>query len=186
MQDHKQRFFWAGGLLGACLMFSPVVGSAQEGAAGAKPVRAKAAKKRAKTTPTADDKPAPPSDAADLPLGVQENLTEAKRLQEQYRREEAARRRAEAEARRKGLPWPPPDEPAPETQPPQPPVSQPPPSEDNPPPQPPVEPQATSPQNNNARNPAEPPQPPPPPADGKTVIRTWPASRKPAKPAPPQ
>lgn len=186
------------GLLGASLVLSAMIGFAQEGTPAPKPAKVKPAKKRARTAPNADGSTPPPANLADLPLGVQDNLTEAKRLQERYRREEAARRRAEAEARRKGLPWPPPEETSPESlppapstpdtpPPPQPAVSQPaPPLEYNPPPAaPPVETQATTSQSgNNPQNPAGPP--PSPPADGRTVIRTWPLSKKPAKPMPPQ
>ncbi len=200
---YRQRF-WTGSLFIACLVCSPLLVPAQEGASPPKPATPKATKKRGKAKPAAGESTSPVINPDDLPLGVQDNLTEARRLQEQYRREEAARRRAEAEARRKGLPWPPPEETNPE-QPVTPPppttpqmVSQPapPPEEETPPPPttPPVEQQMTMPQPESqsgnstpGATPASPPSPPPaPPADGKTIIRTWPQGKKATKPNPPQ
>ncbi len=180
MPDSEHRLFWIGGVLGVGLSLLPLVGWAQEGAAVAKPGKGRVVRKRLPPRPNPDQPSSAPSDA-DLPLGVQESLGEVKRLQEQYRREAAARRRAEAEARRKGLPWLPPEEStleeslpelptAPEQM-----VSQPmpPPAESQPPPQ-----------NGNSNGNATGSQasPPPQPADGKTVIRTWPRPKKPASP----
>ncbi|OYT70382.1 MAG: hypothetical protein CFK52_11245 [Chloracidobacterium sp. CP2_5A] len=182
--------FWMGGLLGACLALSPVAGLAQEGAPAPKGAKSKPAKKRPKATPNADGSAPPPANADDLPLGVQDNLAEAKRLEEQYQRKAAAQRRAEAEARRKGLLWPPPEEAAPEDQPPTSPspqlpqtVSQPaPPLEYTPPPaDPPAESQMAAPQSGNSAQ-----DPTAPPAGGKTVIRDWPKPKKPAKSSLPQ
>ncbi len=193
---YRQRF-WTGSLFIACLVCSPLLVPAQEGANPPKPATPKAAKKRGRAKPAAGESTSPVINPDDLPLGVQDNLAEARRLQEQYRREEAARRRAEAEARRKGLPWPPPEETNPEqpaTPPPAAPqtVSQPapPPEEETPPPPttPPVEQQMTTPQpESQSGNGAQGATPPPaPPAEGKTIIRTWPQGKKATKPNPPQ
>jgi hypothetical protein len=195
---YRQRFR-TGSLFIACLVCSPLLVPAQEGATSPKPATPKAAKKRVKAKPTTEENTSPVTNPADLPLGVQDNLAEARRLQEQYRREEAARRRAEAEARKKGLPWPPPEETSPE-QPATPSpsiapqtVSQPapPPEEETPPPPttPPVEQQMTTPQpESQSGNGAQDAKPAPPalPAGGKTIIRTWPQVRKTTKPSPPQ
>ncbi len=199
---HRQRL-WTGSLFIACLVCSPLLVPAQEGtperASRPKTVMSKAAKKRSQAKPATEENTSPATNSADLPLGVQDNLAEARRLQEQYRREEAARRRAEAEARKKGLPWPPPEEISPE-QPATPPpptapqtVSQPapPPEEETPPPPttPPVEQQMTTPQpESQSGNGAQDAKPAPPalPAGGKTIIRTWPQVRKTTKPIPPQ
>ncbi len=206
MSEPYHQRFRAGSLFIVCLICLPLLALAQEGAperaSRPKTVMSKAAKKRSQAKPATEENTSPATNSADLPLGVQDNLAEARRLQEQYRREEAARRRAEAEARKKGLPWPPPEETHPEQSPTPPPstapqtISQPapPPEEETPPPAtPPVEQQMTTPQPENqsgngtpGATPASPPSPPPaPPADGKTIIRTWQVN-KPTKPKPPQ
>lgn len=194
--------FWTGSLFIACLVFSPLLTPAQESTRRPKLATPKAAQKRSKAKPTTPEDTPPVTNLAELPLGVQDNLAEAKRLQEQYRREEAARRRAEAEARKKGLPWPPPEETNPDNpeKPTSPPpttpqtVSQPapPPEAETPPPpvEPPVEQPMTTPQpesqNGNGAQSTPNTAPPTPPADGKTIIRTWPQGKKATKPNPPQ
>ncbi len=191
------RCFWTGSLVAVCLVFSSLPAPAQTSASHSKSATSKVAKKRDRTRPATEANLPSGNDMSDLPLGVQDNLAEAKRLQEQYRREEAARRRAEAEARKQGLPWPPPEETntekldTPPTVPST--VSQPapPPEAETPPPPvaPPVEQQLTTPPSESqSRNstPITPPTPPALPADGRTIIRTWPQVKKPTKPSLPQ
>ncbi|MGQ9895934.1 MAG: hypothetical protein ACUVR8_00005 [Acidobacteriota bacterium] len=181
----RQRF-WTGSLFIACLIFSPLLAPAQGSTDHPKPPTAKTTKKRGKGKPATGETTSPVTDPTQLPLGVQDNLAEAKRLQEQYRREETARRRAEAEARKKGLPWPPPEEANPEkpSEPPSPvpeTVSQPAPlpEEETPPPtEPPVEQQPALEPGSESSNSTPSTAPTVPPAGGKTIIRTWPQGKK--------
>ncbi|MFQ3581070.1 MAG: hypothetical protein SNJ67_09155 [Chloracidobacterium sp.] len=190
-----RHVFWASSLLSACLALSSTPGWAQTGAGTPKSVKSRPAKKPAKTPSSTAAETPTPINPNELPLGVQDNLAEAKRLQEQYQREAAARRRAEAEARKKGLPWPPPEEVNPENQsPPAAPASlpasqpAPPPQDTSPPPaDPPMESQTGTPRNTSTGENTQPvTEPPPPPAGGKTIIRTWPQAKKPNQSKSPQ